>query len=425
MATKAKTESSNLKKEKKVTPSSNSQATLKQGNPRPSSSGSVDRKSSSSSGRAVPNYLKPTVSSRSESLKYVKKPANEDSQKAALVRRRSFDRPPSATRVQSSIVSPDPKHRDRTLTRSSTVSPKNTPSPKPALERNSRSLKLVKSQTPPSRTVKRSASPSRRASLPTNPTKNVANSSASMKEIGDNDIFQTLDLEIKQVYNNELLHEPEKTLSVDSEVQVDSDVLETEDKEHINAADTQVSNEEDEKYKTPDVSTVSDGLSVPQVSENEELVNEIPEEGASNPQEIKEFNNKEENRNYHNEEVITEEDKVEADQEQLEQNVNENAEQEADEKKDEDSNQVEEESEEIKSKEGQDLSESVVEAKPEATDSVPQNLQVGQGKKESPAAYNDVIEETKNKLLEKRKNKVKALVGAFETVIDYESAGSK
>jgi hypothetical protein len=32
-----------------------------------------------------------------------------------------------------------------------------------------------------------------------------------------------------------------------------------------------------------------------------------------------------------------------------------------------------------------------------------------------------VIEETKNKLLEERKNRVKALVGAFETVIDYES----
>jgi hypothetical protein len=36
-------------------------------------------------------------------------------------------------------------------------------------------------------------------------------------------------------------------------------------------------------------------------------------------------------------------------------------------------------------------------------------------KKESHAAYNDVIEEIKNKLLKERKNKVKALVGAFET----------
>ncbi|XP_052209433.1 RNA polymerase II degradation factor 1 [Diospyros lotus] len=42
------------------------------------------------------------------------------------------------------------------------------------------------------------------------------------------------------------------------------------------------------------------------------------------------------------------------------------------------------------------------------------------GKKENQQAYNDVIEETASKLLEKRKNKVKALVGAFETVISLQ-----
>ncbi|XP_022131477.1 uncharacterized protein DDB_G0271670 isoform X1 [Momordica charantia] len=46
----------------------------------------------------------------------------------------------------------------------------------------------------------------------------------------------------------------------------------------------------------------------------------------------------------------------------------------------------------------------------------------GSGRKESPAMYNDVIEETASKLLEKRQNKVKALAGAFQTVIDYESS---
>ena len=47
-----------------------------------------------------------------------------------------------------------------------------------------------------------------------------------------------------------------------------------------------------------------------------------------------------------------------------------------------------------------------------------------QGKKEV-AAYNDVIEETVSKLLEKRKSKVKALVGAFETVISLQEWRSK
>lgn len=62
-----------------------------------------------------------------------------------------------------------------------------------------------------------------------------------------------------------------------------------------------------------------------------------------------------------------------------------------------------------------------------STPSTPSRM--GGGRRESPSAYNDVIEETASKLLEKRKNKVKALAGAFETVIAYESgsyeSGSK
>lgn len=46
------------------------------------------------------------------------------------------------------------------------------------------------------------------------------------------------------------------------------------------------------------------------------------------------------------------------------------------------------------------------------------------GKKNAPA-YNDVIEETASKLVEKRKSKVKALVGAFESVISLEEPESQ
>ncbi|KAL0907159.1 hypothetical protein M5K25_025706 [Dendrobium thyrsiflorum] len=45
-----------------------------------------------------------------------------------------------------------------------------------------------------------------------------------------------------------------------------------------------------------------------------------------------------------------------------------------------------------------------------------------QGKKEFPALFNHVIEETASKLVETRKSKVKALVGAFETVILLQEA---
>ncbi|KAK9099852.1 hypothetical protein Scep_023282 [Stephania cephalantha] len=61
----------------------------------------------------------------------------------------------------------------------------------------------------------------------------------------------------------------------------------------------------------------------------------------------------------------------------------------------------------------------VGEAKPEQENVVLKRQDV-QGKKET-QAYNDVIEETASKLVEKRKSKVKALVGAFETVISLEN----
>ncbi|CAN6970250.1 hypothetical protein IGI04_033418 [Brassica rapa subsp. trilocularis] len=52
--------------------------------------------------------------------------------------------------------------------------------------------------------------------------------------------------------------------------------------------------------------------------------------------------------------------------------------------------------------------------------------EVVKGKKESPSAYNDVIaSKMQQKLQNPRKNKVLALAGAFQTVIDYETAASK
>lgn len=52
------------------------------------------------------------------------------------------------------------------------------------------------------------------------------------------------------------------------------------------------------------------------------------------------------------------------------------------------------------------------------------NHQEGREKQEA-AAYNDVIEQTASKLVGERRSKVKALVGAFETVISLQDLGSK
>ncbi|XP_047306658.1 protein starmaker-like [Impatiens glandulifera] len=53
------------------------------------------------------------------------------------------------------------------------------------------------------------------------------------------------------------------------------------------------------------------------------------------------------------------------------------------------------------------------------------NKRMVTNKKETSMAYNDVIEETKRKLLQDRKNKVLALVGAFETVMSIDQGQKK
>ncbi|KAJ6673800.1 CALMODULIN-BINDING PROTEIN-LIKE PROTEIN [Salix viminalis] len=148
MATSAT--NSTLKKEKTATPSSHPhKSTRKQGagsRPASPSSGSTNKDNPTTpSAKPIPNYLKPTFSSRPESLKQVKKSTGHEdtAQKPALLRRRSFDRPPSlhhhAHKLEPS--SSDPKERlvrDRITgpVRSSSFSSKNATSPKTAVDRH-------------------------------------------------------------------------------------------------------------------------------------------------------------------------------------------------------------------------------------------------------------------------------------------------
>jgi hypothetical protein len=268
----------------------------------------------------------------------------------------------------------------------------------------------------------------------------VTNAPVLPKEPVGHDGTLNLDLETMLESNEEsfLAHETEEILNDVSEEQVPSDSPKAENEEvHIDAEETEVNNGEDEKLiKGSNIPTVAGGeinvsaLAKPVEETETELhqENEDQLEGEDNNGKLEESINA----NANPEEGIADEAKVEAvDKERVEENiVNDNAvsdeELVGEEKKHEDMNQGNEGSEELKPHEGQDqvVKKAHEEEKaPDAADS--QKKQVVQGnKKESHAAYNDVIEETKNKLLEERKNKVKALVGAFETVIDYES-GSK
>jgi hypothetical protein len=221
-----------------------------------------------------------------------------------------------------------------------------------------------------------------------------------------------------------------------SQEQVPSDSQKAKNKEeHIVSEETEVNNvTEDEKLKGSNITTVAEReiSNDPALAEPvEETETELHQESENQQEE--EYNGKLEesiDTNANLEEGIA----VEADdQVKVEENANENEvspEVPIGEEKEGDMNKVNEGSEEHKPQEEQDkpqeeqdkvVSNAQEEEKPDDANS-PQKKQVVQGnKKESHAAYNDVIEETKNKLLEERKNRVKALVGAFETVIDYES----
>ncbi|KAF9661965.1 hypothetical protein SADUNF_Sadunf18G0004200 [Salix dunnii] len=442
MATSAT--NSTLKKEKTATPSSYPhKSTRKQGGSRPASpsSGSTNKDNSSTpSAKPIPNYLKPTFSSRPEPLKQVKKTGHEDTaQKPSLLRRRSFDRPPSLHHHVHKLdpSSSDPKERlvrDRIIgpVRSSSFSSKNATSPKTAVDRYATAHKPGKShQTVTTRTIGRSSSLS---------NKKVTNAPVLPKEPVSHDGAQNLDLESMLESNEEsfLAHETEEILNDVSEEQVPSDSPKAEkDEVHNDAEETEVNNGEDDQnlIKGSNIPTVAKGetnvsASTKPVEETETELhqeNENQLEGEENNDKLEESINANAN--------PEDEAKVEAvNRERVEENiVNDNAVSEeelvGEEKKHEDMNRGNEGSEAMKPQEVQDqVVNNIVHEEedkaPDAADST-QKKQVVQGsKKESHAAYNDVIEETKNKLLEERKNKVKALVGAFETVIDYES-GSK
>jgi hypothetical protein len=259
----------------------------------------------------------------------------------------------------------------------------------------------------------------------------VSNALVLPKEPIRHDVAQNLDLETKQESNAEsfLAHESEEILNAVSKEQVPSDSQKAKNKEeHIVSEETEVNNAtEDEKLKGSNITTVAEGeiSNDPALAEPvEETETELHQESENRQEE--EYNGKLEesiDTNANLEEGIA----VDADdQVKVEDNANENEvspEVPVGEEKEGDMNKVNEGSEEHKHQEEQDkvVSNAQEEEKPDDANS-PQKKQVVQGnKKESHAAYNDVIEETKNKLLEERKNKVKALVGAFETVIDYES----
>ncbi|XP_062163348.1 uncharacterized protein LOC133870276 [Alnus glutinosa] len=446
MATTKGKDSSNLGKEKRVTSPPNSRTAITKCRPKTPTTSTVHHKASSTTTeKQVPSYLRPTISSRhDQSLRYVKKSGPEA---PSLNRRRSFETAsPPASRLQSSFASPSPRERTVTV-RSTSFSQKTTSSLKPVVERTSKTPKAGKSQLSYARVTKK------RTSTPP-ATKKETNASASAIAPQDVDITENFSLDTEQDEEEFLVHEVE---DINVEVEDPSEVAKCENDELSNVADSEVNKGEDEKVKLCDIPEVPEEKGN-QTADIHESGDKLQEEKAENQPEGEE--------NIGSNEIHLEESSVASDQATIDQvkedkgeegtaedkeSVDENKREEnlEDEKEavdggsgepilkeeenvegvsvEETKSEVAADNIEISSKEEQNLDGGVdAVTKPEeanSTTAMSSKRQVGSaGKKESPPAYNDVIEETASKLLEKRKNKVKALVGAFETVIDKEAS---
>nr|XP_023887987.1 suppressor protein SRP40-like [Quercus suber] len=447
MAT-TKREGNNAWKEKKVISPSKSRApNITKTRPKPSTTSSTDRKAASSSSssttatttaateKPLPSYLRPTLSSRHESVKNAKKPGLEDTAKKAssLNRRRSSDNKP-----QSAVVSHGLKEKTTTV-RSSTIPPKGTHSLKPIAERTPKTSKFGKPQAPlhAKGTIKSSTNPAATK-------KEFHNALASTKGL---DVTQTSSHESEEE-GETLVHEVEEVVNVDVGTETESNISEVpksedfedgsvvesdhvdsfiEDEHKVNPCDIP---EVSEEIKTNATAQIEEAEAKAQKEEEAEAKAQTEEEEAEakaqkeeeaenehggEENESKKESNVEESVAISEAVVEVKEDKGEVKGEDSEaENKNEG-------------NMVDEKevvdggSEGLNLKEVQDVEVGAVEeTKPEVVNTASSKRQVGQGKKES-QAYNDVIEETASKLLEKRKNKVKALVGAFETVIDIET----
>lgn len=382
----------------------------------PSPSRPPDKKHSpltTTSEKRIPNYLKPTVSSAPNPSTQGKTQtsSNNTAQKPALNRRRSFDKPPSPNlRLQKSHTMIHPK--DKTVVRSSSnIVPKTSSSvSKPHQDRflkahrdagKSHALSSVNKKTTAVKkqnvdaTTSAATVPTKASSLPdlTADTASLVECHKEEQESSVTDVEAERELQAEESKSELPPHVP--VLEEDQKEDIKAD---TEGSSQVRAAET-VKNQNQE-IKTFEPSNVLE-------NQNESL--DVHMEGAEDGEEIVEETRKDEGHESHQEE------RVDGDDKEGEESTTENS-------KDKSLDKEEEvgEGSQTECKEREKVEDTVTETKTQMENTAgKQQQQQRQGKKET-QAYNDVIEETASKLREKRKNKVKALVGAFETVISLQ-----
>lgn len=448
MATKAK-ESSQVKAKRGTSPSlprnvdtTQRKKSLNPGTASPDQQKHCKTSSSSETTKPVPSYLRATKSSSLDPFKQQanKKPtstAGTAQKPAALSRRRSFDKPPPST---SQVQKPGgTTTRERVLRSSSFTSTNNLSKPKTQFNDGGRPqseiLRRGNTKKTSTTTIQKqqrdvgttSKLKSKTAHSPCTTAMNVAENVSPRFEVEPHqddqessvtDVGEDNSIVVNDESNNEL---------------PGNDILVLDDKDHVDMLDEVLESDESSEIKVCEASTLifkDDKTKSPAV-EGEEAEDEIPiKDKVNNIEEVEEEqNNIEQNENHkHPEEIFVSGSKGES-TEISDQQVEET---ETDGNGKENALDEKEEADEGKVVESTKIPEQIVEVtadnhvKSEKNNSIsaakPQGG--GQGNKKDLAAYNDVIEETATKLRQQRKNKVLALVGAFETVISLQDPES-
>lgn len=453
MATKAKESSTLVGNERKKTSPS---ITTTKRTTKPSTTNKSN--STTSSEKNIPNYLKPTTS-----FKQLK---TETPIKPSPLRKRSLDKSLSSSnltapkqketslsRLHKALVSPGPREKSASLTnRTSNVTVKSTNPSKPISNKtpSDAKTKLVGKKVTNKSTLSRNNSTSKTS-------KKVANDHASdipekiKAVITDSDSSSVEIEDVKEVTNQEvevIKVENEKHVSHEISLDAGSDLAQQHEHDQI-LEDSEIPQNQADDEKI--ISTVSDQEVEEKESQEEEHELEHEEKENNNENQIEEVDHsevesevsvieKEENESENQTEVDHSEvesehsgnEKVEiesgnqreeADHSEVEIKVavNEKEENESgkvvEDQKSDTNNEEERVGEEKKAVEG-GVSEEVEEAKIEVAQPKQQQLAV-KGKNDLSQVSNGMIEETASKLLG-RKNKVLALAGAFQTVIDHQ-----
>ncbi|CAA0404668.1 unnamed protein product [Arabidopsis thaliana] len=407
-----------------------------------STASSEDGSSDQKQEKPLPNYLKPTISSRPDAGKLLKKNNNSLDDNQKLLRRRSFDRPPSSLTSPSTSASPR-------IQKTVNVSPSRSRD-RPAVPREKPVTALRSSSFHGSRNVPKGGTTAK--SPPVAPKKSGLNSSSTSsksKKEGSENVTRKkasdkeIALDSASMSSAQEDHQ-EEILKVESDhVQVsDHDMEEPKEDKEVQEKVVQANESVEEKTEssgpTPVASPVGKDCNAV-INELEEKLIKNEDDVEEKIEEMKEQDNNQYNKSEEEEDVNKKIDenetpeKVDIESKEVE-SVEEATQEKEKEVKEEGKEKVEEEEKEkvkeddqkenVEEEEKEKVKDDEGKGKVKEEESAEgKKKEVVKGKKESASAYNDVIA---SKMQENpRKNKVLALAGAFQTVIDYETAASK